>query len=42
VERARKILTENVKGVGTVDGQMVDQAVARKARRTLISAGLDA
>src|SRR5271163_2693726 len=27
VERARKILTENVKGVGTVDGQMVDQAV---------------
>ena len=41
VERARKILAENVKGVGTVDGQMVDEAVARKARRTLISAGLE-
>jgi (S)-citramalyl-CoA lyase len=42
VERARKILAENIKGVGTVDGQMVDEAVARKARRTLISAGLKA
>lgn len=42
VERARKILAENVKGVGTVDGQMVDEAVARKARRTLVSAGLEA
>jgi (S)-citramalyl-CoA lyase len=42
VERARKILAENIKGVGTVDGQMVDQAVARKARRTLASAGLEA
>lgn len=41
VQRARKILAENVKGVGTVDGQMVDEAVARKARRTLISAGLE-
>jgi (S)-citramalyl-CoA lyase len=41
VERARKILAENVKGVGTVDGQMVDEAVARKARRTLVSAGLE-
>ena len=41
VERARKILAENVKGVGTVDGQMVDEAVARKARRTLLSAGLE-
>jgi (S)-citramalyl-CoA lyase len=42
VERARKILAENIKGVGTVDGQMVDEAVARKARRTLSSAGLEA
>lgn len=42
VERARKILAENIKGVGAVDGQMVDEAVARKARRTLISAGLEA
>ena len=40
VERARKILAENIKGVGTVEGQMVDEAVARKARRTLLSAGL--
>jgi (S)-citramalyl-CoA lyase len=42
VERARKILAENIKGVGTVDGQMVDEAIARKARRTLFSAGLEA
>jgi (S)-citramalyl-CoA lyase len=42
VETARRILAENVKGVGTVDGQMVDQAVARKARRTLASAGFEA
>jgi (S)-citramalyl-CoA lyase len=42
VERARAILAENAKGVGTVDGQMIDEAVARKARRTLASAGLQA
>jgi (S)-citramalyl-CoA lyase len=42
VETARRILAENIKGVGTVDGQMVDQAVARKARRTLASAGFEA
>jgi (S)-citramalyl-CoA lyase len=42
VERARKILAENTKGVGTVDGQMIDEAVARKARRTLVLAGLRA
>src|SRR6202453_196858 len=42
VERARAILAENTKGVGTVDGQMIDEAVARKARRTLASAGLEA
>jgi (S)-citramalyl-CoA lyase len=39
VEKARAILAENAKGVGTVDGQMVDEAVARKARRTLAAAG---
>src|SRR5271156_2795904 len=42
VEKARAILAENAKGVGTVDGQMVDEAIARKARRTLFSAGLEA
>jgi (S)-citramalyl-CoA lyase len=42
VKRARAILAENTKGVGTVDGQMIDEAVARKARRTLVSAGLEA
>jgi (S)-citramalyl-CoA lyase len=39
VEKARAILAENAKGVGTVDGQMIDEAVARKARRTLAAAG---
>jgi (S)-citramalyl-CoA lyase len=39
VARARAILAENVKGVGMVQGQMVDEAVARKARRILIAAG---
>ena len=42
VEKARAILAENAKGVGTVDGQMIDEAVARKARRTLAAAGLEA
>jgi (S)-citramalyl-CoA lyase len=42
VEKARAILTENAKGVGTVDGQMIDEAVARKARRTLAAAGIEA
>jgi (S)-citramalyl-CoA lyase len=42
VERARAILAENAKGVGTVDGQMIDEAVARKARRTLAAAGIAA
>jgi (S)-citramalyl-CoA lyase len=42
VEKARAILAENAKGVGTVDGQMIDEAVARKARRTLAAAGLHA
>jgi (S)-citramalyl-CoA lyase len=39
VEKARAILAENVKGVGRVDGQMIDEAIARKARRTLAAAG---
>jgi len=42
VERARAILAENTKGVGVVDGQMIDEAVARKAHRVLAAAGLDA
>jgi len=41
VEKARAILAENAKGVGTVDGQMIDEAVARKARRTLAAAGIE-
>jgi (S)-citramalyl-CoA lyase len=41
VETARAILAENAKGVGTVDGQMIDEAVARKARRTLAAAGIE-
>jgi (S)-citramalyl-CoA lyase len=42
IEKARSILAENAKGVGTIDGQMIDEAIARKARRTLAAAGLDA
>ena len=41
VAKARAILAENAKGVGTIDGQMIDEAVARKARRVLAAAGLD-
>ena len=37
--RARAILAENDKGVGVVQGEMVDEAVARKARRVLAAAG---
>jgi (S)-citramalyl-CoA lyase len=40
LEKARAILAENAKGVGTVDGQMIDEAVARKARRVLAAAGV--
>lgn len=36
---ARRILLENAKGVGVVDGRMIDEAIARKARRTLVAAG---
>jgi (S)-citramalyl-CoA lyase len=39
VARAHAILAENAKGVGVVQGQMVDEAVARKARRILAAAG---
>ena len=39
VEQARRILAENDKGVGVVDGKMIDEAVARKARRVLTMAG---
>jgi (S)-citramalyl-CoA lyase len=40
VAKARQILIVNRQGVGTVDGQMVDEAVARKARLVLERAGL--
>ena len=39
VARARAILAENAKGVGVVQGLMVDEAMARKARRVLAAAG---
>jgi (S)-citramalyl-CoA lyase len=42
VEKARAILAENAKGVGTIDGQLIDEAVTRKARRTLAAAGVTA
>jgi (S)-citramalyl-CoA lyase len=42
MQQARAILVENAKGVGTVAGQMIDEAVARRARRTLTAAGLSA
>ena len=40
VEKARAVIAVNAKGVGTVDGEMIDEAVARKARRTLAAAGI--
>lgn len=39
VEKARAILAENRKGVGVIDGQMIDEAVARRARRVLAAVG---
>jgi (S)-citramalyl-CoA lyase len=42
VQKARAILAENTKGVGSVDGRMIDEAVTRNARRTLSAAGLEA
>ena len=38
VAKARRILSANTGGVGVVDGQMVDEAVARKARRIVAAA----
>jgi (S)-citramalyl-CoA lyase len=40
ITEARAVLAENGKGVGVVDGQMIDEAVARRARRVLAAAGL--
>jgi hypothetical protein len=40
VNKARAILTENAKGAG-IDGEMVDEAVSRKARRILAAAELE-
>jgi (S)-citramalyl-CoA lyase len=40
VAKARQVLVVNRQGVGTVDGQMVDEAVARKARLVLERAGV--
>jgi (S)-citramalyl-CoA lyase len=38
IERARKILEINEQGVGSLDGQMIDEAIARQARRILATA----
>jgi (S)-citramalyl-CoA lyase len=38
VAQAERILAENARGVGMVDGQMVDEAVARQARAVLAAA----
>lgn len=40
IAEARAVLAENAKGVGVVNGRMIDEAVARKARQTLAAAGL--
>jgi (S)-citramalyl-CoA lyase len=40
VAKAREILVVNRQGVGSVDGQMVDEAVARKAMLVLERAGI--
>ena len=39
VAKAKRVLSANEGGVGVVDGQMVDEAVARKARRILAATG---
>lgn len=39
IKHAKAVLEANKKGVGVVDGQMVDEAVARKAHRILAAAG---
>jgi citrate lyase beta subunit len=38
VKRAREILRINEHGVGAIGGLMVDEAVARQARRVIASA----
>ena len=38
VDKAKRVLSANEGGVGVVDGEMVDEAVARKARRVLAAA----
>ena len=38
VAKAKRVLSANEGGVGVVDGEMVDEAVARKARRILAAA----
>lgn len=40
IAQARSALAENAKGVGTLNGMMIDEAVARQARRLLCRAGL--
>lgn len=39
VSHAHAVMEQNKKGVGVINGQMIDEAVARKARRTLVAAG---
>ena len=38
IAHARAVLNENRKGVGQIDGQMIDEALARNARRVLTAA----
>ncbi|WP_124084040.1 aldolase/citrate lyase family protein [Burkholderia gladioli] len=40
IEYARSVLAVNAAGVGLLDGAMIDEAVARKARRVLAAADL--
>jgi (S)-citramalyl-CoA lyase len=42
VAKARQVLVVNKQGVGSVDGKMVDEAIARKARLILERAGIAA
>ncbi len=39
IDHAHQVLAANAKGVGVVEGKMIDEAVARKARRVLAAAG---
>ncbi len=38
IDHANKVLAANANGVGVVEGKMIDEAVARKARRVLAAA----